>query len=108
MGLCQNLRNLQWYEEEDSDSFFPRAYMISEPEERDAFIGACACAVGSGSRRREGPETVLGGSHVEMGQGACKLRPGTAQGRARDREGRVRVERDCARLEQGTDQNQVV
>ncbi len=39
VGLCQNLRNLLWYEEEDSDSFFPRVYMISEPEEKDAFIG---------------------------------------------------------------------
>ena len=43
VGLCQNLRNLLWYEKEDSDTFYPRAYMISENEEKEEFIGTFEC-----------------------------------------------------------------
>ena len=41
--MCQNLRNLLWYEKEDSDTFYPRAYMISENEEKGEFIGTFDC-----------------------------------------------------------------
>lgn len=37
-GLCANLRNLPWYDNEESDSFYPRAYLITCDDDRQAFV----------------------------------------------------------------------
>nr|CAH8854560.1 unnamed protein product [Trichobilharzia regenti] len=38
VGLCRQLRNIRWFADCDADRFFPRCFIISEEEDRQAFI----------------------------------------------------------------------
>ncbi|CAH8550602.1 unnamed protein product [Heterobilharzia americana] len=38
VGLCRQLRNIRWFADCDADRFFPRCFIISEEDDRQAFI----------------------------------------------------------------------
>ena len=39
VGLCNSLRNLQWFHSGCADEFYPRCYKLSQEDDRVAFVG---------------------------------------------------------------------
>jgi tubulin monoglycylase TTLL3/8 len=39
VGLCNILRNLQWFHSGCADQFFPRCYKLSHEDDKVAFVG---------------------------------------------------------------------
>ncbi|CAF4518167.1 unnamed protein product, partial [Rotaria magnacalcarata] len=39
VGLCNSLRNLQWFHSGCADEFYPRCYKLSQEDDKVAFVG---------------------------------------------------------------------
>ncbi|KAJ8361093.1 hypothetical protein SKAU_G00176180 [Synaphobranchus kaupii] len=85
VGICVNLRSLQWYAAADPDTFFPRCYRLGAEDEKHAFIEdfrrtACTSLLQCVLERIVGEGQDFGGKagHSPQGQKrSCKRRAAT-------------------------------